>query len=110
MKCGQADGLSNPRGKLHKLKRFPLYILFQGVLQKWPLFSWRPGVMSEVIVPLLKKGGQVEKKSALVLRLGGRGRAAGPAEGGGREKRRERCYRRRIGSSSEGGRAQGHGG
>ena len=29
--------------------------------------------MSEVIVPLLKKGGQVEKKSALVLRLGGEG-------------------------------------
>ena len=56
--------------------------------------------MSEVIVPLLKKGGQVEKKSTLVLSLGERGRAAGPAEGGGRVKRRERCYRRRIGSSS----------
>ena len=99
-----------PRGKLDKLKLFPLNILFQVVLQKWPLFSWRPGVMSEVIVPLLKKGGQVEKKSALVLRLGGRGRAAGPAEGGGRDKRSESCYRRRIESSSEGGRAQGHGG
>ena len=67
-----------PRDKLRSisLNIFHSYIFFKGVLQKWPLFSWRPGVMSEVIVPLLKKGGQVEKKSALVLRLGGRGRAA----------------------------------
>ena len=37
--------------------------------------------MYEVIVPLIKRGGQVEKKSAQVLTLGGRGRAAaGTAE------------------------------
>ena len=42
--------------------------------------------MSEVIVPLIKRGGQVEKKSAQVLTLGGRGRAgAGTAERGWRE-------------------------
>ena len=37
--------------------------------------------MYEVIVPLIKRGGQEEKKSAQVLTLGGRGRAgAGTAE------------------------------
>ena len=42
--------------------------------------------MSEVIVPLLKRGGQVEKKSALVLRLGGEGGQQGQQrEEGGRK-------------------------
>ena len=37
-----------PRGKLRSisLNVFHFYIFFKGVLQKWPLFSWRPDVWS----------------------------------------------------------------
>ena len=74
-----------PRGKLRSINVFHS-ISSSNVSYRSGLSSARV-LLSEVIVPLIKRGGQVEKKkSAQVLTLGGRGRsAAGKAERGWRE-------------------------
>ena len=75
-----------PRGKLRSINLNVFHSISSSKVSYRSGLSSAGVLMSEVIVPLIKRGGQVEKKSAQVLTLGGRGRAgAGTAERGWRE-------------------------
>ena len=71
-----------PRGKLRSINLNVFHSISSSNVSYRSGLSSAGVLMSEVIVPLIKRGGQVEKKSAQVLTL-------------------ERYYRRRIGSSSK---------
>ena len=75
-----------PRGKLRSISLNVFHSIYSSKVSYRSGLSSAGVLMSEVIVPLIKRGGQVEKKSAQVLTLRGRGRAgAGTAERGWRE-------------------------
>ena len=71
-----------PRGKLRSISLNVFHSISSSKVSYRSGLSSAGVLMSEVIVPLIKRGGQVEKKSAQVLTL-------------------ERYYRRPIGSSSK---------
>ena len=75
-----------PRGKLRSINLIVFHSISSSNVSYRSGLSSAGVLMSEVIVPLIKRGGQVEKKSAQVLTLGRRGQAAaGTAERGWRE-------------------------
>ena len=75
-----------PRGNLRSINLNVFHSISSSNVSYRSGLSSAGVLMSEVIVPLIKRGGQVEKKSAQVLTLWGRGRAgAGTAERGWRE-------------------------
>ena len=81
-----------PRGKLRSISLNVFHSISSSKVSYRSGLSSAGVLMSEVIVPLIKRGGQVEKKSAQVLTLhwGGEG---GQQQGQQREDG-ERYYRR----------------
>ena len=86
-----------PRGKLQSISLNVSHSISSSKVSYRSGLSSAGVLMYEVIVPLIKRRGQVEKKSAQVLTLGGEGRQ----QQGQQREDGERYYRRRIGSSSK---------
>ena len=87
-----------PRGNLRSINLNVFHSISSSNVSYRSGLSSAGVLMSEVIVPLIKRGGQVEKKSAQVLTLGG---DEGGQQQGQQREDGERYYRRRIGSSSK---------
>jgi len=96
-----------PRGKLRSINLIVFHSISSSKVSYRSGLSSAGVLMYEVIVPLIKRGGQVEKKSAQVLTLGGE-------RAGSSRDSRERMERDITGGELEAhlkvGRAQDQGG